>query len=525
MAGQKIPAKKDIRTFRSSNARVSSGLGESGPTHSLEGEANMYLEEKKLKKRCGVVILAYAIIVTLLYLIGGDQFHYEQSTTTMLTPTAPVGEIKSDTILKQELSVPGSQILDLTVQAGTYGRENVGELFFEIYDMDGRQLATKTVDISQIQDNALLTISFEEPVQVSGRRVVLQITAPDSAPGNAVTLYAGDSMSAARVEVSMALGEQDKLYLNGQATEMALSVQMTVRQDLWFGDYYWWFAAAGLLAALALCAYLLRCNHSGKSCPILAILCQMGQYRYLMKQLVGRDFKTKYRRSVLGVCWSFLNPLLTMMVQYVVFSTLFKSGIPNFPLYLLSGIVCFNFFSEATTMALGSIVNNAGLITKVYMPKYIYPLTRVISSTINLLLSLIPLAVVMLITRAPISWALLLLPLGIFFLFCLSLGIGMILSTAMVFFRDTVFLWGVVSMIWMYLTPIFYPESIIAEQFLPFYRLNPQYQIITFIRTILIDGVSPSPESYLGAILSAIIPLMIGIWVFKKNQDKFILSL
>ena len=485
----------------------------------------MYLEENKLKKRCGVVVLAYAIIVTLLYLIGGDQFHYEQSTTTMLTPTAVVGEITSDTSLTQELSVPGNQILDLTVKAATFARQNTGTLCFEIDNMAGDMLVTQTVDISRIQDNALLTLSFAEPVQVSGGRVVLQVTAPDSVPGNAVTLYAGDSISAARTEVAMALGEQDKLYLNGQAAEMALSVQMTVRKDLWFGDYYWWFAAAGLLAVLALCAYLLRCNRSGKSCPILAILCQMGQYRYLMKQLVGRDFKTKYRRSVLGVCWSFLNPLLTMMVQYVVFSTLFKSGIPNFPLYLLSGIVCFNFFSEATTMSLGPIVNNASLITKVYMPKYIYPLTRVISSTINLLLAFIPLAVVMLITRAPISWALLLLPVGIFFLFCLSLGVGMLLSTAMVFFRDTVFLWSVVSMIWMYLTPIFYPESIIAEQFLPLYRLNPLYQIITFIRTILIDGVSPSPGSYLGALLSAIIPLMIGVWVFKKNQDKFILSL
>lgn len=485
----------------------------------------MYLEENKLKKRCGVVVLAYAIIVTLLYLIGGDQFHYEQSTTTMLTPTAVVGEITSDTSLTQELSVPGNQILDLTVKAATFARQNTGMLCFEIDNMAGDVLAAQTVDISQIQDNALLTISFADPVQVSGRRVVLQITAPGSAPGNAVTLYAGDSVSAARAEVSMALGERDKLYLNGQAADMALSVQMTVRKDLWFGDYYWWFAAAGLLAVLALCAYLLNCNRNGKSCPILAILCQMGQYRYLMKQLVGRDFKTKYRRSVLGVCWSFLNPLLTMMVQYVVFSTLFKSGIPNFPLYLLSGIVCFNFFSEATTMSLGSIVNNASLITKVYMPKYIYPLTRVISSTINLLLAFIPLAVVMLITRAPISWAMLLLPLGIFFLFCLSLGVGMLLSTAMVFFRDTVFLWSVISMIWMYLTPIFYPESIIAEQFLPIYRLNPLYQIITFIRTILIDGVSPSPGSYLGALLSAVIPLTIGVWVFKKNQDKFIVNL
>lgn len=485
----------------------------------------MYLETKKLKKRCIVAVLAYIIIVMLVYIVGGDQFRFEQSTTTMLTPTAVVGEITSDTVLKQELSVPGDQILNLTVKAATFDRENTGTLIFALHSKEGQMLAAQTVDVSMIQDNALLTVSFEKPVRISGRRVTLQITALDSVAGNAVTLYAGNSVSAARTEVAVALGEQDKLYLDGQVTEMALCVQMTVRQDLYFGDYYWLFATAGLLAVLALCAYLLWCNGNEKNCMLLAILCQMEQYRYLMKQLVGRDFKTKYRRSVLGVCWSFLNPLLTMMVQYVVFSTLFKSGIPNFPLYLLSGIVCFNFFSEATTMSLGSIVNNSTLITKVYMPKYIYPLTRVISSTINLLLAFIPLAVVMLITGAPISWALLLLPLGVFFLFCLALGVGMFLSTAMVFFRDTVFLWGVVSMIWMYLTPIFYPETIIAEVFLPIYRLNPLYQIITFIRIILIEGVSPSPTNYLGALLSAIIPLIIGVWVFKRNQDKFILSL
>ena len=111
------------------------------------------------------------------------------------------------------------------------------------------------------------------------------------------------------------------------------------------------------------------------------------RYRFLIQQLVSRDFKTKYKRSVLGIVWSFLNPLLTMLVQYVVFSTLFKSSIPHYPAYLLSGIVLFNFFSETTTVGMTSITANAPLITKVYVPKYIYPLTRMLSSTINVALS------------------------------------------------------------------------------------------------------------------------------------------
>lgn len=180
------------------------------------------------------------------------------------------------------------------------------------------------------------------------------------------------------------------------------------------------------------------------------------RYGYLLRQLVSRDFKSKYKRSVLGVLWSFLNPLLTMLVQYIVFSTLFKSDIPNYPLYLLSGIVCFNFFSESTGMALQSITGNASLITKVYVPKYIYPLSRMLSSSINLLMSLIPLLLVMLLTWTPVRPAILLLPVGLVCLVGFCLGIGLILSTMMVFFRDTQFLWGVVSLLWMYATPIFY---------------------------------------------------------------------
>ena len=164
----------------------------------------------------------------------------------------------------------------------------------------------------------------------------------------------------------------------------------------------------------------------------------LARYRFLIRQLVLRDFKTKYKRSVLGVLWSFLNPLLTMSIQYVVFSTLFRSDIPNFIIYLLSGIICFNFFSEATHLCLMSIVANASLIHKVYLPKYIYPFSRTLSSGIDILLSLIPLLIMMLITKTPLRPAALLLPFGLLMLFMLSYGIGLILATMMVFFRYAV---------------------------------------------------------------------------------------
>ena len=244
-----------------------------------------------------------------------------------------------------------------------------------------------------------------------------------------------------------------------------------------------------------------------------------------MRQLVSRDFKTKYKRSVLGVIWSFLNPLLVMAVQYVVFSTLFRTNINNFPVYLLTGIVFFSFFIEASSMSLMSIVGNTALITKVYMPKYIYPVTRVLSSSINLMLSFLPLILVILLTGTAITPAFILLPFGIVCLILFSMGIGMALSASMVFFRDTQFLWNVLSMLWMYATPIFYPESIIPAKFAFLIRFNPLYHFIKFSRTVILTGVSPDPSAYLYCAVFALGMLAFGAVVFKKTQDRFILHI
>ena len=266
-------------------------------------------------------------------------------------------------------------------------------------------------------------------------------------------------------------------------------------------------------------------SKSGKKSATINFIRSINRYEFLIHQLVSRDFKTKYRRSVLGVFWSFLNPLLTMLVQYVVFSTLFKSSIPHYPAYLLSGIVLFNFFSETTTVGMTSITANAPLITKVYVPKYIYPLTRMLSSTINVALSFLPLFLVTIVTGVfpAFSWLLLLYVLACLMAF--ALGISYILSTLMVYFRDTQFLWTVISMIWMYCTPIFYPESIIPANLLKIYHLNPLYQIVSFARTALIDRVSPEPMAYLVCLLVAVVPLVIGIWVFNRKEKDFVLYL
>ena len=313
--------------------------------------------------------------------------------------------------------------------------------------------------------------------------------------------------------------------MNGTAAAGTLCFSAGGEDYIWTGLHYWEFAAAfGLLLA----AYLFwsyKRWQQGKPSALVKAVAAVQKYRFLIKQLVDRDFKAKYKRSVLGVFWSFLNPLLNMAVQYVVFSNLFKFDIPNFPVYLLCGNVIFTYFSESCGMALTSIVGNASLITKVYVPKYIYPLTRILSSLINLLISMIPLIVVALISGLlPVPAYI--LPLYAFVclaLFCL--GMGLFLSAAMVFFRDIQFLWNVLTTIWMYLTPIFYPVSALPEAAQRIVMMNPLYYYVTFVRTCIIGGMSPEPTMYAQCLLYAIVALVIGAWVFKRNQNKFVLYL
>ena len=226
---------------------------------------------------------------------------------------------------------------------------------------------------------------------------------------------------------------------------------------------------------------------------------------------------------MLGYLWSFLNPLLSMLVQYVVFSTLFRSDIENFPVYLLSGIILFNFFSDAVGQGLGAIVQNASLITKVYVPKYIYPVTKVISCSVNLIISVLPLFIVMFLTGQNFTKAVFLLPFPLICLLIFCIGLSLLLCSAMVFFRDTQYLWGIISLAWTYATPIFYPAEIIPPQFAFIQKLNPMFHYIRFTRTLLLDGVSPSAIEYFYCLLFAIVALGLGCFVFKKTQDKFIL--
>ena len=243
----------------------------------------------------------------------------------------------------------------------------------------------------------------------------------------------------------------------------------------------------------------------------------------LLRELVVRDIKVRYRHSALGLVWTVLNPLLMMVVITIVFSTLFKQNIPNFPIYYLSGSLIFAFNSESTTTALNSIISNASLIKKVYIPKYLFPLSNVLSGLVNLGFSLIAMFIVMLITGAPFHATLLLLPIPIFYTFLFSVGLGILLSAVTVFFRDIAHFYSVFILAWTYFTPIFYPVEILPDAAMKIMQLNPMYHLVSYMRSIVLYGVFPSLKENLLCLCLGLLMLALGLFVFYKKQDKFVL--
>ena len=247
------------------------------------------------------------------------------------------------------------------------------------------------------------------------------------------------------------------------------------------------------------------------------------RFKHLLRLLVKRDFVTRYRRSTLGVLWSLLNPLLTMLVLTMVFSFFFRFEIPNFPVYLLSGQIIFGFFSESTSLAMGSVISGADVIRKVYVPKYLFPLTRVLSSLVNLFFSFLAFLLVFLITRSDFHWTILLIPIPIIYTFVFSLGLGLLLSSMAVFFRDLTYLYGVFLTLLSFMTPIFYPVSIMPERVQTVIGLNPLYHFVDYFRSLVVNGIVPDLWSNIVCISFALAALCGGLYVFMSQQDRYIL--
>lgn len=249
------------------------------------------------------------------------------------------------------------------------------------------------------------------------------------------------------------------------------------------------------------------------------------KFQPLLWELIARDIKIKYRRSVLGVLWTLLNPLFMMIVLSVVFSNLFKFDVEYFPVYLLSGQLIFNFYSESTNSSMTAILNNGPLIKKIYVPKYLFVLSRIFSSTINLLASFTALICVMLAMRVELHYTVLLAPIPLFFIVVFSLGVGLVLSAITVKFRDIMHLYSVFVTALMYLTPVIYPLSILPDWLYPIVMLNPITNILQMLRNVMLYNTIPSISSMIIALVECGVMLALGLYVFYKNQDEFILNI
>lgn len=261
------------------------------------------------------------------------------------------------------------------------------------------------------------------------------------------------------------------------------------------------------------------------------IMSNFKKYQFLMSQLILRDFKVKYKRSVLGVVWSLLYPILMMAVMAAVFSNMFKFQVDgvSYLVYLLTGIIVFNYFSEASSSAMTSVVNNFTLINKIYIPKYIFPLAKCLFVGVNFILTLIPWFLIIILTQfglgnypASINIYYLILPFIFLCILLFTIGVGFFLSCVSVFLRDVFYIYGIVLTIWQYFTPIFYSIEIIPAKLQVLFQFNPLYQYLTAIRSIVLYGNCPSAANLALCVVYALLAVVIGCIVFKKNQDKYI---
>jgi homopolymeric O-antigen transport system permease protein len=244
------------------------------------------------------------------------------------------------------------------------------------------------------------------------------------------------------------------------------------------------------------------------------------QYRPLLRNLIARELKVRYKRSVLGVLWTMLNPLMMMLVFTVVFAHFLRFQVEHFAIYFLSAFVLWNFVAQTTSWSTGCLMGYAPLITKVYVPKAIFVLATVLAGLVNLLISLIPLAIIMIIVGHPMTASLAFLPIPIVLATLFSLGVSLFLAPLCLVFADIVPLYQVILMAWMYLTPIFYPLEIIPEEYRIIVRLNPMTYFVEAFRAPIYSGALPSNVELLRAGVSAFVALVTGMIVFDRYSDR-----
>jgi ABC-type polysaccharide/polyol phosphate export permease len=242
----------------------------------------------------------------------------------------------------------------------------------------------------------------------------------------------------------------------------------------------------------------------------------------LLRNLVGRAIKQRYKRSVLGFAWTMLNPLMTMVIMSVVFSTVFGDTIPRYPLFVIIGLLAWNLFALGSTQGLASVVDSGPLIRKVAVPKIIFPVAAVGANVVNFLLSLVPLLLIVVVLQVRITWAVLWLPVGMVLIAAFTLGVALVLATMNVFFRDVRYFYEAALLAWFYGTPVFYPFEILSPPVQALLRWNPMFVLIDIFRLPLYAGTAPALGTVAIGALEAGLMLAAGWWVFTRYEPRFV---
>jgi ABC-type polysaccharide/polyol phosphate export permease len=261
-------------------------------------------------------------------------------------------------------------------------------------------------------------------------------------------------------------------------------------------------------------------DSTARRSPMTAELRELFRYSDLLKLLVSRITKNRYRRSALGVVWTLLNPLLSMAVLTFAFSAVFRTE-ARYPVYLLAGLVCWNFFAQTTLYSMGALVMGGSLIKRVYVPCTIFGVASVANGLINLGFSMVPLVAIMLFLGQPFHATWWFVPVAIVLLTMFCLGVTLFISTLAVFFADVADMFGLILQLWFFLTPIMYPLEILPDRYEPLMRLNPMYHLMELFRAPIVSGRLPAGEHLLWGAVSAVAALLLGWWTITRKANEF----
>ena len=249
---------------------------------------------------------------------------------------------------------------------------------------------------------------------------------------------------------------------------------------------------------------------------------KLKRHRFLFEELVKRDFKKKYKRTILGMAWSILSPLLMLLVMRLVFTQFFGRNMEHYTTYLFCGNLVFSYFKESTSQGMQSLMGNAGIFTKVNVPKYLFLFSKNVQALLNFGITLVVFFMFCLLDGVIFTWKFVLLIYPICSLLLFNIGVGLILSALFVFFRDIQYLWSVFTQLLMYMSAIFYTIDQYSYTVQCLFLLNPVYLHIRYFRKIVMDATIPTIWFHLLMLADVMIVLGVGCWMYKKYNTRFL---